>query len=154
MQGTNEICIWCEPSTPALHCRHCLHPCLRVSGVVHVAHASALTCLNVHGLRAALACCEWYLAAFYACSWLQAKEGRIEHGSVQWAQLSERDQRKRLNSIKEANLKLKSPNFFVSLTRLRLMNVPAAWDENQLKACCHKAVLERATRAEPTISQV
>lgn len=86
--------------------------------------------------------------------YLQAREGRIEHGSELWSQLSKRDQKKRLGSIKEANLKLKSPNFFISPTRLRLMNVPAAWDEKQLKACCHKAVLDRATRAAPSISQV
>jgi nucleolar protein 4 len=85
---------------------------------------------------------------------VQIREGRIEQGSELWSQLSERDQRKRLNAIKEVNLKLKSPNFFVSPTRLRLNNIPPAWDEKQLKACCHKAVLERATQATPTITQV
>lgn len=85
---------------------------------------------------------------------VQVKEGRIEQGSELWAQLSERDQRKRLNSIKEVNLKLKSSNFFISPTRLRMMNVPIAWDNNQLKVCCIKAVRERATQAEPKVSQV
>lgn len=86
--------------------------------------------------------------------YVQAREGRIENGTDLWNQLSERDQRKRIHAVKEANLKLKSPNFFISSTRLRLLNVPAAWDEKQLKSCCHKAVLDRATRADPSISQV
>lgn len=56
--------------------------------------------------------------------------------------------------MKEAGLKLKSPNFIVSPTRLRVLNVPLTWDSKQLKACCHKAVLTRATKAQPKVLQV
>ena len=84
---------------------------------------------------------------------MQAKEGVIDEKSALWAQLSAADQRKRQAAAKEVAQKLKSPNFFVSPTRLHVMNVPAAWEQKELKACCRAAVLERSTQAQPRIKQ-
>lgn len=85
---------------------------------------------------------------------VQIKEGRIDPGSPLWAQLSPADQQKRQTAVAEAAVKLKSPNFVVSPTRVRLLNVPLTWDSKQLKACCQKAVVTRATQAKPKITQV
>ena len=85
---------------------------------------------------------------------VQLKEGRIDPGSPLWAQLSPADQQKRQTAVAEAGVKLKSPNFVVSPTRVRLLNVPLTWDSKQLKACCQKAVVTRATQAKPKITQV
>lgn len=84
----------------------------------------------------------------------QAKEGVIDERSALWEQLPAADQRKRQAAAKEVAQKLKSPNFFVSRTRLHVMNVPAAWEQKELKQTCRAAVLERSTKAQPKIKQV
>lgn len=50
--------------------------------------------------------------------------------------------------------KLRSPNFFVSPTRLAVHNVPKDLDEKQLKQLVLAAVKERATKQVPQLKQV
>lgn len=83
-----------------------------------------------------------------------SKEGHIAEGSATWNQLSNSDKAKRSRAAEDASLKLKSPNFAVSRTRLNVRNVPRAWDEKQLKALFVEAVKERATKATPRVKQV
>ena len=83
-----------------------------------------------------------------------SKEGQIAEGSAAWNQLSNSDKAKRSRAAGEASLKLKSPNFAVSKTRLNVRNVPRSWDEKQLKKLFVEAVKERATKATPKVKQV
>ena len=64
---------------------------------------------------------------------LQMKEGQIEDGSAAWQAMSAADRTKRTRAAAEAKLKLKSPNFFVSRTRLCLRNLPHQISEKALK---------------------
>lgn len=52
------------------------------------------------------------------------QEGRIEQGSAAWEQMSEADRDKRMRAEKDKKLKLQSPNFVVSPTRLSIRNIP------------------------------
>ncbi len=61
------------------------------------------------------------------------KEGLIEEGSPAWQAMSAADQTKRKRAAAEARTKLKSPNFFVSRTRLCLRNLPHQISEKALK---------------------
>ena len=61
------------------------------------------------------------------------KEGLIEEGSAPWQAMSAADQTKRRRAAAEARTKLKSPNFFVSRTRLCLRNLPHQISEKALK---------------------
>lgn len=70
----------------------------------------------------------------------QAREGAIEEGSSAWNDLSKGDKEKRLRASKEKALKLRSPNYFVSATRLSLRNLPYSLDEKALKALLTDAV--------------
>jgi nucleolar protein 4 len=88
------------------------------------------------------------------CVALQSKEGLISEGSTLWESLSPADQKKRQAATAAKASKLKSPNFYVSPTRLHVLNIPLAWDSKDLKACCRSAVLARATKAQPKIKQV
>lgn len=71
---------------------------------------------------------------------LQAREGAIEEGSPAWADLSKGDKEKRARANREKALKLRSPNYYVSTTRLSLRNLPFALDEKALKALLLDAV--------------
>lgn len=82
------------------------------------------------------------------------QEGLILEGSAAWNQLSNSDKAKRARGIQESSLKLKSPNFAVSRTRLNVRNVPKSWDETRLKHLFVKAVQRRATKENPKIVQV
>lgn len=84
---------------------------------------------------------------------MQGKEGAIDESSALWAQLSANDQKKRQAAAREKALKLKSPNFFVSPTRLHVLNVPTGWDSKELKTVARAAVLARATKAQPRVKQ-
>ena len=70
----------------------------------------------------------------------QAKEGVIEEGSPAWAAMSGADRTKRRRAAMELQSKLKSPNFFVSRTRLCVRNLPYSLDEKQLKELLVAAV--------------
>ena len=83
-----------------------------------------------------------------------AKEGRIVEGSAAWEEMSISDRNKRLRAAKEAKMKLKSPNYHVSSTRLNVRNVPRAWDEKKLKQLFVEAVTRRAVLARPKVKQV
>lgn len=85
---------------------------------------------------------------------LQAKEGLIMEGGPAWEDLSSSDRAKRKRAQEDSKLKLKSPNFCISKTRLNVRNVPRAWDEKKLKALFTAAVKERAVKANPKIIQV
>ena len=71
---------------------------------------------------------------------VQAKEGAIEEGSAAWQGMSAGDRARRKRAAEEKNSKLRSPNFFVSQTRLSVRNIPAAMDERALKALFISAV--------------
>ena len=66
-------------------------------------------------------------------SLVQMKEGLIEEGSQAWQAMSAADQTKRKRAAAEAKTKLKSPNFFVSRTRLCLRNLSHQISEKALK---------------------
>lgn len=83
-----------------------------------------------------------------------AQEGLISEGSAAWNQLSNSDKVKRARGAQETTLKLKSPNFAVSKTRLNVRNVPKSWDETRLKQLFVKAVQTRATKETPKVVQV
>jgi nucleolar protein 4 len=71
---------------------------------------------------------------------VQCKEGRIEEGSPAWGAMSEADQKRRKRAAAEMSTKLRSPNFFVSRTRLCVRNIPFALDEKALKQLIVDAV--------------
>lgn len=83
-----------------------------------------------------------------------SQEGLILEGSAAWNQLSNSDKAKRARAAQESSLKLKSPNFAVSRTRLNVRNVPKSWDETRLKQLFVKAVKTRATKENPKVVQV
>lgn len=70
----------------------------------------------------------------------QLKEGQIEEGSPAWQAMSAADRTKRKRAAAEAKTKLKSPNFFVSKTRLCLRNLPPKLTEKALKDLVTAAV--------------
>jgi nucleolar protein 4 len=82
-----------------------------------------------------------------------AQEGLIGEGSSAWNQLSNSDREKRARAAVESEMKLKSPNFAVSRTRLNVRNVPKSWDERKLKELFIEAVKARATKENPKIVQ-
>nr|GMD05031.1 RNA-binding protein 28 [Ipomoea batatas] len=51
-------------------------------------------------------------------------------------------------------IKLKSPNFHISRTRLIIYNLPKSTTEKDLKKLCIDAVTSRATKQKPTIRQI
>lgn len=83
-----------------------------------------------------------------------AQEGRIAENSSAWNALSNSDKEKRARAANESEMKLKSPNFAVSKTRLNVRNVPKHWDDRKLKELFVKAVKARATKENPKIVQV
>lgn len=73
-------------------------------------------------------------------SHVQAQEGTIDQQSQAWSQMSKPDQMKRLRAGQEKATKLKSPNFFISTTRLSIRNLPGSVDEKTLKELLLAAV--------------
>ena len=71
---------------------------------------------------------------------MQAKEGVIEEGSPAWNQMSKGDQDRRKRAAQDKATKLRSPNFYVSSTRLSLRNLPYSLDEKGLKSLLIAAV--------------
>lgn len=71
---------------------------------------------------------------------LQSKEGYIEEGSAAWQGMSEADRTRRKRAAEEKNTKLRSPNFFVSMTRLAVGNIPLIMQEKELKQLFISAV--------------
>ena len=76
---------------------------------------------------------------------MQAREGAIEEGSPAWEALSVGDRGKRKRAAEEKNLKLRSPNFSVSRTRLSLRNIPQSLDEKGIKQLFIAAVSSSST---------
>ena len=68
---------------------------------------------------------------------MQAREGTIEEGSPAWEALSVGDRGKRKRAAEEKNLKLRSPNFSVSRTRLSLRNHPPVPGREGHQAALH-----------------
>ncbi|KAI3861637.1 hypothetical protein MKW98_000589 [Papaver atlanticum] len=83
-----------------------------------------------------------------------AKEGVILDGSPAAEGVSAHDMSKRQALEKSKNVKLQSPNFHVSKTRLILYNVPKTMSEKQLKKIFIDAVLSRASKQTPVVQQV
>ena len=74
---------------------------------------------------------------------MQAKEGVIEEASPAWNQMSKGDQERRKRAAQDKATKLRSPNFYVSSTRLSLRNLPYSLDEKGLKSLLTAAVHSR-----------
>ncbi|KAK9804437.1 hypothetical protein WJX73_000419 [Symbiochloris irregularis] len=83
-----------------------------------------------------------------------AKEGAIEEGSQAWQALSAGDRTRRKQAAQDKAVKLRSPNFFVSRTRLSLRSLPRIVDEAALQALLQEAVRARAVKAAPRLKQV
>ncbi|XP_031494464.1 uncharacterized protein LOC116260343 isoform X2 [Nymphaea colorata] len=83
-----------------------------------------------------------------------AKEGLILRGSAAAAGVSKEDMLKRELLSKKKELKLQSPNFHVSKTRLIIYNVPKSMSNIELKKLFANAVTQRACKQKPTIKQV
>jgi hypothetical protein len=80
-------------------------------------------------------------------------EKEVDDGRGQAEGLSKLDLQRRAASKKEKELKLKSPNFFVSTTRLSVHNLPLKTDEKALKKIFLDAVKRRATKEQPVVKQ-
>lgn len=83
-----------------------------------------------------------------------AKEGLILEGTPAAEGVSVGDMSKRKGLQEKKIIKLKSPNFHVSRTRLIMYNVPKSMTEKQLKTLCIDAVTSRATKQKPVIRQI
>ncbi|KAI3855501.1 hypothetical protein MKX03_004358 [Papaver bracteatum] len=83
-----------------------------------------------------------------------AKEGIILEGSPAAEDVSSYDMSKRHVLEKTKNIKLQSPNFHVSRTRLIVYNLPNAISQKQLKKIFVDAVLSRASKQTPVIQQI
>ena len=113
--------------------------------VMALTHVATCMCMCRKGILLCL--------ALTVTDGVQLKEGLIEEGTELWDSLSVNDQNKRRHAGQETKLKLKSPNFFVSLTRLHIINIPPSWDEKKLKESCRQAVQERASKLRPKVKQ-
>ncbi|OVA08715.1 RNA recognition motif domain [Macleaya cordata] len=83
-----------------------------------------------------------------------AKEGVILEGSPAAEGVSASDMLKRQQLEKKKMVKLQSPNFHVSKTRLIVYNLPKTMTEKQLKKIFIDAVLSRASKQTPVIQQI
>jgi nucleolar protein 4 len=83
-----------------------------------------------------------------------AKEGVILEGTPAAEGVSADDISKRQMLERSKTVKLRSPNFHVSRTRLIIYNLPKSMNEKQLKRLCVNAVTSRATKQKPTIQQI
>lgn len=82
------------------------------------------------------------------------KEGLILEGTPAAEGVSREDMSKRQLLAQKKAIKLRSPNFHVSKTRLAMYNVPKSMTEKELKKLSINAVLSRATKQNPLIKQV
>ncbi|KAK9942660.1 hypothetical protein M0R45_008313 [Rubus argutus] len=83
-----------------------------------------------------------------------AKEGLILEGTPAAEGVSANDMSKRRMLESSKAMKLKSPNFHVSKTRIVIYNLPKSMTEKQLKNLCMDAVTSRATKQKPVIRQI
>ncbi|XP_055815663.1 uncharacterized protein LOC129885419 [Solanum dulcamara] len=83
-----------------------------------------------------------------------AKEGLILEGTPAAEGVSVSDMSKRKGLQEKKIIKLKSPNFHVSRTRLIMYNIPKSMTEKQLRTLCIDAVTSRATKQKPVIRQI
>ncbi|KAL6218499.1 hypothetical protein ACLB2K_011709 [Fragaria x ananassa] len=83
-----------------------------------------------------------------------AKEGLILAGTPAAEGVSATDMSKRQMLERSKAMKLKSPNFHVSKTRLVMYNLPKSMTEKQLKKLCIEAVTSRAKLQKPVIRQI
>ncbi|GAQ92352.1 nucleolar protein 4 [Klebsormidium nitens] len=83
-----------------------------------------------------------------------AEEGAIKDGTAAAAEMSKADAARRQRLAAEKATKLRSPNFFVSPTRLAVHNVPKDLDEKSLKQIVITAVKQRASKQTPHLKQV
>lgn len=83
-----------------------------------------------------------------------AKEGLILEGTPAAENVSASDMAKRQALQVQKTLKLQSPNFHVSRTRLIIYNLPKTMIEKELKRICIDAVTSRATKQKPVIQQI
>ncbi|CAI5514148.1 unnamed protein product [Closterium sp. Naga37s-1] len=84
----------------------------------------------------------------------RAEEGVIKEGTRAAEGMPATDMEKRKRLQREKLMKLRSPNFAVSLTRLAVHNVPREIDEKQLKQVFVDAVKARAKKQKPHVKQV
>ncbi|KAI5081591.1 hypothetical protein GOP47_0001334 [Adiantum capillus-veneris] len=82
------------------------------------------------------------------------KEGKIEVGSPAAIGVSEQDMQKRQELEQVKKVKLKSPKFHVSKTRLAIHNLPKSLKEAELRKFFIEAVKLRATKQQPVITEV
>lgn len=82
-----------------------------------------------------------------------AVEGQIREGDAAWELVPAGDRPRRKRAAEDKALKLKSPNFSISRTRLAVRNIPASMDEATLKKLALKAVLAHASKAQPRVKQ-
>nr|KYP69026.1 RNA-binding protein 28 [Cajanus cajan] len=83
-----------------------------------------------------------------------AKEGLILEGTTAAEGVSASDMLKRQGLERKKKIKLQSPNFHVSRTRLVIYNLPKSMNEKGLKKLCIDAVISRATKQKPVIRQI
>ncbi|KAL6124363.1 hypothetical protein ACLB2K_076876 [Fragaria x ananassa] len=83
-----------------------------------------------------------------------AKEGLILVGTPAAEGVSATDMSKRQMLERSKAMKLKSPNFHVSKTRLVMYNLPKSMTEKQLKKLCTDAVTSRAKLQKPVSRQI
>ncbi|XP_020533459.1 RNA-binding protein 28 isoform X2 [Jatropha curcas] len=83
-----------------------------------------------------------------------AKEGLILEGTPASEGISASDMAKRKALHEKKMIKLRSPNFHVSRTRLVIYNLPHSVNEKKLKKLCINAVISRATKQNPVIRQI
>ncbi|KAL8138862.1 hypothetical protein V2J09_004863 [Rumex salicifolius] len=82
------------------------------------------------------------------------KEGLILEGTPAAQGVSASDLEKRKNLERKKMVKLQSPNFHVSRTRLIIYNIPKSMNVNEFKKLCIDAVTSRAVKQIPTIRQI
>ncbi|KAL8096921.1 uncharacterized protein LOC141683188 [Apium graveolens] len=83
-----------------------------------------------------------------------AKEGLIVEGTPAAHGVSVADMSKRQMLERTKAMKLRSPNFHISRTRLIIYNLPKSMTEKELKRHCIDAVTSRASKQKPVIRQI
>lgn len=71
---------------------------------------------------------------------MQAGEGELTEGSPAWESVPAGDRDRRKRAAADKALKLRSPNFAVSTTRLAVRNIPPSMSEKALKQLALQAV--------------
>lgn len=83
-----------------------------------------------------------------------AEEGLIMEGTPAAEGVSAGDMSKRKGLQEKKIVKLQSPNFHISKTRLIIYNLPKSMTEKEFKQICINAVTSRATKQIPSIRQI